>query len=310
MYLSLHFSAYDRRMHDAGRCWYIPVNLGEIPDYYRRFTDPVDIAVFRTGPMDEHGYFNFGLSNLWMRAVVERARVVIVEVTETLPHVEGPRNGVHVSEVDYIIDGGSGATFYVKESGTGNTGWVVLAGSAGSQLPAFAAQLACVGATLDPAIASSNIVFNSGKVSLTKVRIYATSFSKIILQIGAAMVGGTSPHVYVGVYKSDGTQSAAMATATVDALTPFSSSGVKTITLTNPVTVAAGDDVYIAILVTGGPSTPPSARANQAGPINGDRTATQGYRAGGSGSGLSAMPASITLSGMTTSGQMPFLGIQ
>ena len=107
MWLSLHFSAYDRRMHDAGRCWYIPVNLGEIPDYYRRFNDPVDIAVFRTAPVDADGYFNFGLSNLWMRAVVERARVVIVEVTETLPHVQGPRNGVHVSEVDYIIDGGS-----------------------------------------------------------------------------------------------------------------------------------------------------------------------------------------------------------
>lgn len=208
------------------------------------------------------------------------------------------------------LDGGSGATFYVKETGAGNTGWSVLAGSAGSQLPAFAAQLACVGATLDPAIASSNIVFNSGQVSLTKVRVYSTSFSKIILQIGAAMVGGASPHVYVGVYKSDGTQTAAMATATFDALAAFGSSGVKTITLTNPVTVAAGDDVYIAILVTGGPSTPPSARANQAGPVNGDRTATQGFRAGGSGAGLTAMPASITLSGMASSGQMPFLGLQ
>jgi acyl-CoA hydrolase len=107
MLLNLHFSAYDRRMHDAGRCWYIPVNLGEIPDYYRRFNEPIDIAVFRTRPMDENGCFNFGLSNLWMRAVVERAKIVIVEVTESLPHVFGPTNAVHASEVDYIIDGGS-----------------------------------------------------------------------------------------------------------------------------------------------------------------------------------------------------------
>src|SRR4026207_1010750 len=34
---SLHYSGYDRRQHDGGRCNYIPVNLGEIPDYYRRF---------------------------------------------------------------------------------------------------------------------------------------------------------------------------------------------------------------------------------------------------------------------------------
>ena len=105
MYISLHFSAYDRRQHDAGRCWYMPVNLGEIPDYYRRFTEPVDILVVKTRPMDEHGFFNLSLSNLWLRAVVERARMVIVEVSDSLPHVEGPRNGIHASEVDYVIEG-------------------------------------------------------------------------------------------------------------------------------------------------------------------------------------------------------------
>ena len=40
MGLSLHFSGYDRKQHDAGRSQYIPVNLGEISDYYRRFIPP------------------------------------------------------------------------------------------------------------------------------------------------------------------------------------------------------------------------------------------------------------------------------
>src|SRR5262245_54144067 len=62
---SLHFAAYDRRMHDAGRCNYIPVNLGEIPDYYRRFMDPVDVAVLKTCPIDADGYFNLSAANLW-----------------------------------------------------------------------------------------------------------------------------------------------------------------------------------------------------------------------------------------------------
>jgi len=35
-WFSLHYSGYDRKKHDDGRCNYIPVNLGEIPDYYRR----------------------------------------------------------------------------------------------------------------------------------------------------------------------------------------------------------------------------------------------------------------------------------
>ena len=79
---SWHFSGYDRKKHDAGRCNYVPLNLGEVPDYYRRFIEPIDIAVFKTCPMDENGYFNFSAANLWHRASVECARTVIVEVSE------------------------------------------------------------------------------------------------------------------------------------------------------------------------------------------------------------------------------------
>ena len=104
-WFSLHFSGYDRKKHDAGRCNYIPVNLGEIPDYYRRFMAPVDIVVLKCCPMDENGFFNFSAANLWHRAVIERARLVIVEVTDGNPYVLGVDNGMHVSEVDYIIEG-------------------------------------------------------------------------------------------------------------------------------------------------------------------------------------------------------------
>lgn len=106
-----HFSGYDRVKHDAGRMVYIPLNLGEVPDYYRRFIDPPDIAVIRTTPVDEEGWFNFGPTNAWIGTVLERAKTVIVEVSPNLPYVFGPQNRVHVSEVDYIIEGGeAGAT--------------------------------------------------------------------------------------------------------------------------------------------------------------------------------------------------------
>jgi acyl-CoA hydrolase len=104
-WFSTHFSGYDRRKHDAGLAHYLPVNLGEVPDYYRRFIEPPDIVVFKTAPMDEKGYFNFGPNTLWMRALVERGKVVIVEETPTLPYVMGEGTGVHVSEVDYVIPG-------------------------------------------------------------------------------------------------------------------------------------------------------------------------------------------------------------
>lgn len=102
---SLHFSSYDRRQHDAGRCSYLPVNLGEIPDYYRRFMPPVDVVVLKTCPMDENGYFNLSAANLWHRAVIERARTVIVETSRSLPYAFGEDTGLHVSEVDYVIEG-------------------------------------------------------------------------------------------------------------------------------------------------------------------------------------------------------------
>jgi acyl-CoA hydrolase len=104
-WFSWHFSAYDRRQHDAGRCNYLPLNLGEVPDYYRRFIAPVDMVILKTCPMDEHGFFNFSAANLWHRAVIERAKRVVLEVTRGLPHVYGRNNGVHVSEVDFLIEG-------------------------------------------------------------------------------------------------------------------------------------------------------------------------------------------------------------
>ena len=104
-WFSWHFSGYDRQKHDAGISHYIPINLGEVPDYYRRIIDSVDVAVLKTCPMDEGGTFNFGATNLWHRAVIERAKIVIVEVTKGLPYVYGESNGVHGSEVDFVIDG-------------------------------------------------------------------------------------------------------------------------------------------------------------------------------------------------------------
>jgi acyl-CoA hydrolase len=102
---SLHFSGYDRRMHDAGRASYLPVNLGEIPDYYRRFIEPVDVVVMKTCPIDADGYYNLSASNLWHRAIIERAKTVIVETSQALPYAYGHENGFHASEVDYVIEG-------------------------------------------------------------------------------------------------------------------------------------------------------------------------------------------------------------
>jgi acyl-CoA hydrolase len=100
-----HFSGYDRRQHDAGRTHYIPCNLGEIPDYYRRFIDRVDIAIIKATPPDADGFFNLGPTSLWHRAVMERAKTIVLEITPSLPRVHGSDVRIHATEVDYLIEG-------------------------------------------------------------------------------------------------------------------------------------------------------------------------------------------------------------
>ncbi len=108
-WLNSHFGGYDRRKSDAGIGNYLPVNLGEIPDYYRRFIDPVDLVILKCRPADANGHFNFGLTNLWHRAIIERAKCVIVEECAGVPLALGVDNSVHLSEVDYIIPGDGAA---------------------------------------------------------------------------------------------------------------------------------------------------------------------------------------------------------
>jgi acyl-CoA hydrolase len=104
-WISSHFSGYDRRQHDAGLSAYLPVNLGEVPDYYRRFIDPPDIAILKCRPPDADGWCNFGPANLWHRALIERAKCVIVETSGAVPLCHGTGNAVHLSEIDWLIDG-------------------------------------------------------------------------------------------------------------------------------------------------------------------------------------------------------------
>lgn len=101
---SWHFSGYDRQKHDAGAISYIPFNLGEGPRLYRDYLN-VDLVVIKTTPMDKHGFFNFGISNTYLRALCEKARRVVVETSTAMPQCYGVENVIHISELDAVIEG-------------------------------------------------------------------------------------------------------------------------------------------------------------------------------------------------------------
>lgn len=102
---SWHFSVYDRMYADKGRCTYVPLNLGEVPDYYRRFIAPMDIVVIKVAPRDARGFYGIGPTSVWFRAAIERAKCVIVEITPQMPVAEGDGNAIHENEIDFLIEG-------------------------------------------------------------------------------------------------------------------------------------------------------------------------------------------------------------
>ncbi len=63
---------------------------------------PVDVAVIQVSAPDKDGFCSFGVSCDYTKAAAEKASVVIAEVNEMMPYVEGD-NKIHVSEIDYII---------------------------------------------------------------------------------------------------------------------------------------------------------------------------------------------------------------
>jgi len=117
-YFSWYFSGLERKLHDRELCSHIPMNFGESPDYYRRFVD-VDVAIIKTAPMDEHGFFNFGGSVSYLKAVTEKARMVIVETDAAMPYVFGVEHAVHIGDVDFVIEGDTETLPELKNSPAG-----------------------------------------------------------------------------------------------------------------------------------------------------------------------------------------------
>ena len=107
---SWHMGGIERKAVAQGFSFYNPIRYSELPRYYRDMPEDVDVAVFQVAPMDNHGYFNFGPNASHMAAVCERSKKVIVEVNKNMPVcLGGSEVGVHIDDVDMIVEGDSPA---------------------------------------------------------------------------------------------------------------------------------------------------------------------------------------------------------
>ena len=105
IYNSWHMSGYERKLCDRGMCSFNPMVFRNLGAYYQHFLT-VNVAMMCVTPMNQHGYFNFSLSNASARAVLDKADIVILEINENLPWVYGGLDEcIHIDDVDMIVEG-------------------------------------------------------------------------------------------------------------------------------------------------------------------------------------------------------------
>ncbi|MEN6463008.1 MAG: acetyl-CoA hydrolase/transferase C-terminal domain-containing protein [Syntrophomonas sp.] len=116
IYDDWHMSAASRKLHDKNLCNYVPLTYHEGPSFYERGYVETDVALIKVAPMDKHGFFNFGTSNSLTPGICDTAQTVIIEVNETVPIcLGGNRESIHISEVDYIVEGDNAPMIQLPE---------------------------------------------------------------------------------------------------------------------------------------------------------------------------------------------------
>ncbi len=99
-----HFSGHSRKMADNNQCNYIPITYHQVPRIVRKYISP-DVVFITAAPMDESGYFNFGLSNSVTGAYLSKAKYIVVEVNQNVPYCLGGNfESIHVSKINRIVE--------------------------------------------------------------------------------------------------------------------------------------------------------------------------------------------------------------
>ena len=91
---------------DLGPAIFLPNLYFDVPRITREVHGgKIDISFLVTSEMDEHGYFNFGITCSHMKALAESSKKVVVIAKKNMPWVNGGyEETIHISEVDYVED--------------------------------------------------------------------------------------------------------------------------------------------------------------------------------------------------------------
>ncbi len=95
-------------------CNYVPPSYHQGPQTIRKYRD-FDVAFIVAAEMDKNDHFNYGLCNSLTGSVLDKAKKIIVEVNKSVPYCYGGnKESIHVSKVDYIVEGNNTPLAEVK----------------------------------------------------------------------------------------------------------------------------------------------------------------------------------------------------
>lgn len=98
----LFFSPVMRKAHKNGNVHFIPNHLHLSGTDRLKHITP-DIFVGSTSLPDKHGFISLSLSNVYEKQMMEKAKLVILEINKNYPRTFGD-NEVHINDVDYLIE--------------------------------------------------------------------------------------------------------------------------------------------------------------------------------------------------------------
>ena len=102
---SWHCSGIDRKIIGKGMGFFAPMRYSELPRFYRENVS-VDVAMIQVTPMDSHGNFSYALAASHLADMLDKAKVIIVEVNQNLPWVYGLTGcEINIADVDYVVEG-------------------------------------------------------------------------------------------------------------------------------------------------------------------------------------------------------------
>ena len=102
---SWHCSGVDRKIIGKGMGFFAPMRYSELPRFYRENVT-VDVAMIQVTPMDSHGNFSYALAASHLADMLDKAKVIILEVNQNLPWVYGLTGSeINIADVDYVVEG-------------------------------------------------------------------------------------------------------------------------------------------------------------------------------------------------------------